>query len=167
MHRDAGSSSRILDAVEETNRLQKELLVNKLIALWGEDMKGKIVALWGLAFKPQTDDMREAPSIVIVNQLAALGAHLQVYDPIAMDKARRIFQDISFMPEEYEALQDADALLLITERRQFRYPDFARMKSLLKSPLILDGRNQYDPVRMQELGFGYYAIGRPSLPPNS
>lgn len=170
MHRVAGSSSRILDAVEETNRLQKELLVNKLIALWGEDMKGKTVALWGLAFKPQTDDMREAPSIVIVNQLAALGAHLQVYDPIAMDNARRIFQDIpniTFMPDEYAALQDADALLLITEWRQFRYPDFARMKSLLRSPLILDGRNQYDPVRMQELGFGYYAIGRPSLPPNS
>jgi len=164
MHRDNGSSSRILDAVEETNRLQKLVLVNKLVSIWGDNMDGKTVAIWGLAFKPQTDDMREAPAIVIANALMRMGARLQAYDPVAMDNARSVFGVrglLSFMQDEYSALQGADAMLLVTEWHQFRYPDFDRMKSLMKHPLILDGRNQYEPKAMKELGFEYYAIGRP------
>lgn len=166
MHREKGSSSRILDAVEETNRQQKTVLVNKLVSLWGTDMRGKTVALWGLAFKPQTDDMREAPSIVIATALMELGARVQAFDPVAMDNARTIFtgsENISFASDEYSAVSGADAMLLVTEWHQFRYPDFDRMRSLMLAPLILDGRNQYEPKTMKELGFEYYAIGRPKL----
>lgn len=163
MHRDYGSSSRILQAVEETNRQQKSILVEKLTELWGLDMSGKKIALWGLAFKPQTDDIREAPSIVMAKRLLKMGARLQAYDPVAMDNARQKFSpedEIVFVPDEYSALENADAMLLITEWHQFRFPDFERIKSLMRSPLILDGRNQYEPKNMMELGFRYYAVGR-------
>jgi len=166
MHRENGSISSILDAVEDTNRRQKMVLVEKLISLWGDDMSGKTVALWGLAFKPQTDDMREAPAIVIARALIERGARVQAFDPVAMIVAAEVFRGlerIDLMPDEYTAVKDTDAMLLVTEWHQFRYPDFERVKSLMKHPLILDGRNQYEPRSMKALGFDYYAIGRPRL----
>ena len=156
--------SRILKAVEDVNKDQKEVLIHKVKTHFGDDLKGKTFAIWGLAFKPQTDDMREAPSIVIINALLRAGAKIQAYDPVAMDEARRIFGDtagLTLCSSEYEALPNADAMLLITEWRQFRYPDFNRIKALLKNPVIFDGRNQYEPDSVREMGFSYYAIGRP------
>lgn len=168
MHSDAGTSARIVQAVEETNQKQKHVLVDKLVQLWGEDMSGKKVAIWGLAFKPQTDDMREAPSIVIINALLAMGAQIQAYDPIAIPTARKLFADtdnIIFTESEYAALEGADAMLLITEWHIFRNPDWQRMKELMNNSLILDGRNQYEPNTMRELGIEYHCIGRqPAYP---
>jgi len=165
MHSDAGTSARIIQAVEETNQNQKHVLVDKLVKLWGDDMSGRKIAIWGLAFKPQTDDMREAPSIVIINELLAMGAQIQAYDPIAIPTAKKIFADtenITFMESEYAALEDADAMLLITEWHIFRNPDWLRLITLMKSPLILDWRNQYEPRILQEMGIEYHSIGRPT-----
>jgi len=156
--------SRILQAVEEVNKDQKRLLVQKVIKHFGNDLAGKTFAIWGLAFKPQTDDMREAPSIVIINALLELGARVKAYDPVTMHEAGRIFGDtpgIFLCNDEYEALKDADGMLLITEWRQFRYPDFNRMKELMSQPVVFDGRNQYDPQSLRGIGFSYYGIGRP------
>ncbi len=158
-----GYNSHILKAVEEVNAMQKMVLVEKLVAHYGSDLSGKCFAIWGLAFKPQTDDMREAPAIVIINALIKLGAKVRIYDPVAMDEARKIFGNnpaITFCENEYNAVENTDAMLLITEWHQFRYPDFARLKELMRTPVILDGRNQYDPKAVKELGFSYYAIGR-------
>lgn len=158
-----GYDSHILKAVEEVNAMQKLVLVEKLVAHYGSDLSGKCFAIWGLAFKPQTDDMREAPAIVIINALIKLGAKVRVYDPVAMDEARKIFGNnpaITFCENEYNAVENTDAMLLITEWHQFRYPDFARLKELMRTPVILDGRNQYDSKAVKELGFSYYAIGR-------
>lgn len=163
MHSDAGTSARIIQAVEETNQNQKTVLVDKLVKLWGDDLSGKKIAVWGLAFKPQTDDMREAPATVIINALLGMGATIQAYDPIAIPTAKKVFAnmaDISFMESEYAALEGADAMLLVTEWHIFRNPDWQKMKALMKRPLILDGRNQYDPRVMRELGIEYYSIGR-------
>jgi UDPglucose 6-dehydrogenase len=156
--------SRILKAVEAVNQDQKHLLVQKLISHFGQNLKGKTFAVWGLAFKPQTDDMREAPAIVIIRALIAAGAKIRAFDPVAMQEAKRIFgnlEGLSLCGDEYEALKGADAMLLITEWRQFRYPDFKRIKAELKEAVIFDGRNQYDPKALRELGFTYYGIGRP------
>lgn len=164
MHKQAGTSARIIQAVEETNRLQKWVLLDKLQKIWGDDFAGKTVAIWGLAFKPQTDDMREAPSAVIIDALLERGAYIQAFDPVAIPTAEKIYQDesrIRFTKDEYEALEGADVMLLITEWHIFRYPDWERVMELLRHPLILDGRNQYEPKPMQELGFEYHAIGRP------
>jgi UDPglucose 6-dehydrogenase len=163
MHSDAGTSARIIQAVEETNQNQKTVLVDKLVKLWGDDLSNKKIAIWGLAFKPQTDDMREAPATVIINALLGMGATIQAYDPIAIPTAKKVFAnmaDISFMESEYAALEGADAMLLVTEWHIFRNPDWQKMKALMKRPLILDGRNQYDPRVMRELGIEYYSIGR-------
>lgn len=163
MHSDAGTSARIIQAVEETNQSQKMVLVDKLVKLWGEDMSGKTIAIWGLAFKPQTDDMREAPATVIINALLGMGATIQAYDPIAIPTAKKVFantDNITFVESEYDALEGADAMLLVTEWHIFRLPDWQKMKSLMKQPLILDGRNQYEPQTMRELGFEYHSIGR-------
>ena len=163
MGANVGYDSRILKAVENVNQDQKLLLVEKLKAHFGDALQGRTFAVWGLAFKPQTDDMREAPSIVIINALIAAGARVQAYDPIATSEAKRIFGEnpaLCLMNDEYQALENADALLLITEWRQFRYPNFVRMKELMKHPVLFDGRNQYDPKQLQELGFTYYGIGR-------
>jgi UDPglucose 6-dehydrogenase len=164
MSTEVSCDSRILQAVEEVNKDQKRLLVQKVIKHFGTDLAGKTFAIWGLAFKPQTDDMREAPSIVIINALLELGARVKAYDPVAMHEAGRIFGDtpgISLCNDEYEALKDADGMLLITEWRQFRYPDFKRIKGEMKEPVIFDGRNQYDPQALRDMGFSYYGIGRP------
>ncbi len=154
---------KVLNAVETVNDRQKHLLAEKVQAHFGQDLKGITLALWGLAFKPQTDDMREAPSIVIIEDLIARGAQINAYDPVAMQEARRIFGDrteIKYFDNEYDALSGADALLLVTEWHQFRYPDFPRIKALLKQAIIFDGRNQYNPAQVRELGFTYYSIGR-------
>lgn len=155
--------NRILKAVEAVNQDQKLVLVEKLLQHFKGDIAGKRFALWGLAFKPQTDDMREAPSIVIIDALTKLGAKVQAYDPIATEEARRILGDnpaLSLCEDEYSALENCHGLLLVTEWRQFRYPDFKRIKEALLEPVIFDGRNQYDPQRVREMGFSYYGIGR-------
>ncbi|MCK9308796.1 MAG: UDP-glucose/GDP-mannose dehydrogenase family protein [Candidatus Cloacimonetes bacterium] len=160
-----GYDSLILKAVEEVNARQKMILVQKVQKHFGTNLSGKCFAIWGLAFKPQTDDMREAPSVVIINELIALGATIKAYDPVAMNEAARIFNNnpkVILCDSEYQALENADALLLITEWHQFRYPDFTKIADLLKSKVIFDGRNLYNPSIVRELGFSYYAIGRPS-----
>ena len=164
---------KLIQAVEEVNELQKKVVIHKILEFYSSDtakkqdadhspVKGKTFAIWGLAFKPQTDDMREAPSRVIIEQLLALGAKIQAYDPEAMKEARKIFGDkIGYAKNNYEALKDADALILVTEWNEFWNPDFKKMKDLLKDPVIFDGRNQYSRREMRELGFDYVGVGRP------
>jgi UDPglucose 6-dehydrogenase len=157
---DAGYDFRILHAVEEVNQRQKSRLVEKMQAHFG-DLTGKTVALWGLAFKPRTDDMREAPAITIVEKLLSMGASVRAYDPEANQTARRVFGDrITYCQHSYEALEGADALAVVTEWNEFREPDFKKMKQLLKSPVVFDGRNIYSPEAMRGLGFQYFSIGR-------
>ena len=153
----------VLKAVEEANERQKTVLVDKVVARFGEDLSGRTVAIWGLAFKPNTDDMREAPSRVIVAELARRGAKLQAYDPVAMPEAQRVMEGtpgLSFAKNQQQALQGADALLVVTEWKEFRNPDFDAMKAALKQPLVFDGRNIYDPALMQMAGIEYHGIGR-------
>lgn len=162
----------LLEAIEEVNNRQKHLLVEKVLQHFQVDrndpqgLSGKLFAVWGLSFKPQTDDMREAPSIVTIDRLLQSGAKICAYDPEAAREARKIFQDrIAYAGDNYAALRGADALLLLTEWNVFRNPDFGRMKRLLKEPVIFDGRNQYSPSEMKTLGFRYFGIGRPSSVP--
>jgi len=158
---DKGYEFRILKAVESVNERQKGRLVEKMAAHFGS-LKGKSIALWGLAFKPRTDDMREAPAITIVEKLIAAGAKVQAFDPEAMKVAKGLFGSrITLVDKSYEALKGADALAIVTEWNEFREPDFGKMRKLLKSPVIFDGRNIYRPEVMREQGFTYYAIGKP------
>jgi UDPglucose 6-dehydrogenase len=155
-----GYDFKILHAVEAVNAAQKALLVRKMQAHFG-DLKGRTIALWGLAFKPRTDDMREAPAITIVERLLEMGAAVRAYDPEAVETARRIFGDrITYCGHSYEALAGADALAVLTEWNEFREPDFKKMKQHLKSPVVFDGRNIYSPEQMRTLGFEYFSIGR-------
>jgi UDPglucose 6-dehydrogenase len=157
---DEGYDFRILRAVEAVNDDQKLRLVCKMQAHF-PDLKGRTLALWGLAFKPRTDDMREAPAIAIIERLLELGAAVRAYDPEAGQTARRLFGDrITLCEKSYEALADADALAVVTEWNEFREPDFQRMRELLRSPVIFDGRNLYSPEQMRTLGFTYFSIGR-------
>lgn len=159
---DAGIKLKVLTAVEEANDDQKHILTAKLKARFG-DLKGKHFALWGLAFKPNTDDMREAPSREIIADLFAAGATVTAYDPVAMHEASRIFGDdsrLSYANAPMEALDEADALLIVTEWKEFRSPDFDAIKARLKNPLIIDGRNLYDPKFVRAMGIEYLAIGR-------
>ena len=159
----AGFDLKLLKAVEEVNDLQKFVLPKKVKKQFGEDLKGKHFALWGLAFKPNTDDMREASSRILINELIKAGASITAYDPVAMDEGKRIFKDekhLTFSDTQDEALKNADALIIVTEWTEFRSPDFALIKSSLKSPMIFDGRNLYDPKAVRALGFNYYPIGR-------
>jgi len=159
---DAGIELKVLRAVEEANDAQKHILAAKLKDRFG-DLAGKHFALWGLAFKPNTDDMREAPSRALIADLFAAGATLTAYDPAAMPEAQRIFGDdsrLKFAKNPMEALDSADALLIVTEWKEFRSPDFDAIKNLLKSPLIFDGRNLYDPGFVRGMGIEYFAIGR-------
>ncbi len=154
---------QILKAVEEVNAEQKLVLVKKVQKHFGDNLAGKKFALWGLSFKPQTDDMREAPSLVIIEALTKAGAEINVFDPVAIDEAKKklaSYTNINYFDDSYDALTDCDALLLVTEWHQFRYPDFERIKSLLKKAIVFDGRNQYDPLKMKKSGFIYYSIGR-------
>jgi len=151
----------LLNAVEDVNEAQKRRLVEKVVGEFGEDLHGRRFAIWGLAFKPRTDDMREAPSLTIVNGLLGRGAAVAVHDPEALAEARRHFGDtVTYHRTNYEALQDADAVLIVTEWNEFRRPDFARMKQLMRRPVVFDGRNIYEPEVMREHGFTYFPVGR-------
>ena len=159
----AGFDLKLLKAVEEVNDLQKFVLPKKIKKQFGESLKGKHFALWGLAFKPNTDDMREASSRVLIDELIKVGATITAYDPVAIDEGKRIFKDeknITFADTQDEALKNADALIIVTEWTEFRSPDFALIKASLKSPMIFDGRNLYDPKAVRALGFNYFPIGR-------
>ena len=160
-----GFPASILNAVEEVNKNQRMLFLEKITKHMGENLKGRVIAVWGLSFKPQTDDMREAPAIDIINSLRKRGARIKAYDPIATEVAKKILGDenIEYLSHNYEAVKGADALLLLTEWHHFRRPDFEKMKSLMKEPVIFDGRNQYEPVKMKGMGFVYYSIGRRTL----
>jgi UDPglucose 6-dehydrogenase len=152
---------KILKAVDAVNEFQKRVIVKKVESHFGNSLKGKTVAVWGLAFKPKTDDMREAPAIPIIDALLAKGARVQAYDPEAMKVARGIFgSKIAYSTKNYDALKGADALVVVTEWQEFREPDFARMKKLMRSPVIFDGRNIYHREQMKTLGFTYFSIGR-------
>lgn len=166
-----GQTPRILAAVEAVNRAQKRVLVQKIVAHYGDDLAGLTFALWGLAFKPNTDDMRAAPSRVVIKELLARGARIQAFDPVAMEEARRaIYADLAgkntgagrirFMSDQTAALQGADALVVVTEWKSFRSPDFAAIAAALREPVIFDGRNLYEPAELSQAGFTYYAIGR-------
>lgn len=156
-----GHSLEVLKAVESVNYRQKSVLVEKIKAHFGENLKGKQFGLWGLSFKPKTDDMREAPSLVIIEQLKALGANIRAYDPVAMEETQRILGDkIEYAKDEYDAIIEADALIVVTEWSEFRMPNFRILEKLMNEKLVFDGRNVYDPEEMGELGFTYYSIGR-------
>ena len=159
----AGFDLKLLKAVEEVNDLQKYVLPKKIKKQFGDNLKGKHFALWGLAFKPNTDDMREASSRVLIHELIKAGATITAYDPVAMIEAKRIFKDekhLSFVDTQDDALKNADALIIVTEWTEFRSPDFALIKASLKAPYIFDGRNLYDPKAIRLLGFEYFPIGR-------
>jgi UDPglucose 6-dehydrogenase len=159
---EVGYDASILAAVENVNNRQKQVLFNKIKAHFG-DLRGKTVAIWGLAFKPNTDDMREAASRVLMESLWTAGAKVRAFDPVAMPECRRIYgerADLTLCKTSPEALQGADALAIVTEWREFRSPDFEHLKSVLRTPVIFDGRNLYDPEQMAQAGFSYYAIGR-------
>jgi UDPglucose 6-dehydrogenase len=161
--KDYGYEPKILDAVEAVNYAQKKVISTKVIQHFGTNLEGKTFAVWGLAFKPETDDMREASSITIINELTALGAKIVAYDPKARHEAEHYYlkdnPNIEYKDAKYDVLKNADALLLITEWQEFRSPDFDEIKQLLKTPIFFDGRNQFDKKRMNELGFEYYQIG--------
>jgi len=159
----AGFDLKLLKAVEEVNDLQKYVLSKKIKKQFGDNLKGKHFALWGLAFKPNTDDMREASSRVLISELINAGATITAYDPVAMDEAKRIFKDekhLSFVDTQDDALKNANALIIVTEWTEFRSPDFSLIKSSLRAPFIFDGRNLYDPKVVRALGFEYFPIGR-------
>ncbi len=159
---EVGYQASILTAVEEVNNRQKLVLFNKIKAFFG-DLKGKTIALWGLAFKPNTDDMREAASRVLMEALWTAGAKVRAYDPVAMPECRRIYgdrADLILCKTSPEAVQGADALAIVTEWQEFRSPDFDYIKSALRTSVIFDGRNLYDPAHMARAGFGYHAVGR-------
>jgi UDPglucose 6-dehydrogenase len=162
----AGINLKLLDAVERVNYAQKHVLTQKIVKRFGEDLAGKKFALWGLAFKPNTDDMREAPSLVLIDDLLARGAKIVAYDPVALDEARHLLGDkpgVRFATGAMDALIDVDALAIVTEWKNFRAPNFAAIKASLKLPIIFDGRNLYEPEAMRLHGFEYYPIGRPQF----
>ncbi|MGE5469028.1 MAG: UDP binding domain-containing protein, partial [Ignavibacteria bacterium] len=156
-------SLRVLNAVEAANEAQKQVLPAKIVKRFGDDLAGKTFALWGLAFKPNTDDMREAPSRVLIDELLRRGARVRAYDPVAMHETQRIYAGetrIAYAASPLEALAGADALAIVTEWKEFRSPDFEAMKATLKHPVVFDGRNLYDPAHPRAAGLEYYAIGR-------
>jgi UDPglucose 6-dehydrogenase len=160
---EAGRPMRVVNAVEEVNESQKHVLADKIRTRFDDNLRGKCIAVWGLAFKANTDDMREAPSLALIDDLVAAGATVRAYDPAAAAEARRIFADsrsVSIVPHANEALEGADALAIVTEWQEFRSPDFAAMKKALRTPAIFDGRNLYDPAALRAQGLEYYPIGR-------
>ena len=173
-----GQPLRILEAVEAANHAQKDVLISKIEQRFGADLTGREFAVWGLAFKPNTDDMREAPSRRLIAALLERGATVRAYDPVAVDEARRVFAldfgadadalaRLHLVETQDIAVTGADALVIVTEWKEFRSPDFTRLKAELKAPVIFDGRNLYEPDAMAELGIDYYAIGRPYVDPQS
>lgn len=163
-----GYRSRLLQAVEDVNNDQKDVLVNKVKGRFGEDLSGRTFAVWGLSFKPDTDDMRQSPAITVIRGLTDAGALVRAYDPKAVEEARNCYLKgntrVTYCDSKYEALKDADALILVTEWKEFRSPDFYEIRKLLRTPVIFDGRNQYDGARLGKYGLDYYQIGvRPVL----
>ncbi len=160
---DVGVNPRIINAIEQVNGEQKKILGKKIIKHFGEDLSDKSFGIWGLSFKPETDDMREATSLVLINELIARGAVVKVYDPKAMEEARKFYfkdtPNLLYAKNKYDALDFCDALVLVTEWKEFRSPDFWEIKGRLKNPIIFDGRNQYSAKRLKEMGFVYYEIG--------
>ena len=155
---------QILKAVERVNESQKELLYHRLFRYFDGKISGRKFAVWGLSFKPETDDMREAPALILIDKLCDAGAHVKVYDPVAMPECkRRIGNKVEYAENIYEAVADVDALLIVTEWKEFRLPDWKTVIRSMKSPVIFDGRNIYDPSEMKELGFAYYSVGRPTV----
>ncbi len=160
---EAGHEPQILDAVEAVNARQKEVLFHKMHAHFAGALRGRSIALWGLAFKPNTDDMREAPAVTLIELLLQAGATVRAYDPVAGSEAQRLFKEragFTLAKSAYEAADGADALAIVTEWQEFRSPDFERLKQILKAPVIFDGRNLYDPGMVARFGLSYYAIGR-------
>ena len=158
-----GYDLQVLKAVEAVNESQKRWALRKIEAQFGSDLSGRTFGVWGLAFKPNTDDMREAPAIVVVNGLLERGAQVRVTDPVALHEARRHFGDrVTYCEQAYEAVDGADALVVCTEWNQFRNPDFDRLRSLLKEPVVIDGRNIYSDSHLPEKGFTYVGVGRPN-----
>ncbi len=156
-----GSPMRILETVDDVNTKQKTVLVDKYLNYFGAEAKNKKIAVWGLSFKPNTDDMREAPSIFIINKLKELGCAINAYDPAALETAKfYIKEEVNYFEDQYEALKGCDALMILTEWNEFRNPDFGVIKSSLKSNVIFDGRNIFEPEKMKEEGFTYFSIGR-------
>jgi UDPglucose 6-dehydrogenase len=157
-----GADASILQAVDDLNERQKHTMLSRLLERLGSDLSGKTVAVWGLAFKPNTDDMREAPSLVTIRGLLDAGARVLAHDPVAVEEAREHYlgDDVEYVSTNYEALDGAEALVIHTEWHPYRRPDFARMKRAMSQPLVFDGRNLWDPAGMAELGFEYYSIGR-------
>jgi len=161
--KEKGKDLSILQAVEEVNTNQKYNFLKKILKHFDDKITDKTFAIWGLSFKPHTDDIREAPAIEIIKELTKKGAKVRAFDPVAMDNARPLFEDdpnVHFADDEYNALEGADAMVLVTEWPQFRKPDWERVKELLAAPVVFDGRNQYDPVQMKKMGFEYFGVGR-------
>ncbi len=161
MGEENGVNLEIVNSVYEVNERQKKVIVEKIKKHFGKDLKDKKIAVWGLSFKPKTDDMREAPSITIINELLKLGTKITAFDPVAIPNAKKIFGNkIKYAKNQYDTLKNADALVLITEWQEFREPDFNYMKTLMRTPVVFDGRNIYNPEKLKRLGFTYYGIGR-------
>jgi UDPglucose 6-dehydrogenase len=161
--RENNCSNWIFEAVEQVNKNQKQYLTHRILNYFNNSVKGKKFALWGLSFKPDTDDIRESPALQILKRLTELGASIVAYDPISMDNVKSSYpanEKVSFADNMYDALENADALILATEWRQFRKPDFDKMKALMNNNVIFDGRNQYDPKDLKKLDFTYFGIGR-------
>ena len=157
-------NAKLITAVEEVNDAQKLVIAQKIVKRFGENLNGFVFGVWGLAFKPDTDDMREAPAIYIIKELVKRGAHIKAYDPKAIPEAKNQYlkdvKNISYVDSKYDALKESDALVLLTEWKEFRSPDFSRIKLLLKNPIIFDGRNQYNTNDLKEIGIKYYQIGK-------
>jgi UDPglucose 6-dehydrogenase len=162
--KDNGVTLQVLTAVEAANDKQKHVLVDKVVKRFGNDLSGRQFAIWGLSFKPNTDDMRDAPSRVVIAELAKRGATIKAYDPVALTEAKRVMEGtkgLTFVDNQTKALEGSDALVIITEWKEFKSPDFDAIKALLKQPVVIDGRNLYDPAFMRTLGIEYMSIGRP------
>lgn len=158
---DNNCGHRLIESADEVNKEQRLIFLNKILKRFGTDLKGKTFAVWGLTFKPKTNDMRMSPAITIINALLEFGATVQAYDPKAYEQANAMWGDrITYAKNSYEALKDADCLLLLTEWNEFRRPDFDKVKSLMKTPIVFDGRNQYEPERMIQRGFEYTCVGK-------
>ena len=159
-----GYTAQLITAVEEVNDAQKLVIAQKIVRRFGEDLRGFTFGIWGLAFKPGTDDMREAPAIYVIKELVSRGARIKAYDPKAIEEAKEHYlkgvQNITYVASKYDVLRDSDALVLLTEWKEFRSPDFEEIKTQLKTPVIFDGRNQYNAFNLEEKGFEYFQIGR-------
>lgn len=166
--RQYGVQPRVLEAVHEVNEQQKTVMVAKIEQHFQDQLQGRVIAVWGLSFKPGTDDIREAPSLVLIERLLARGAKLRVYDPEAIANVRQLFgPQLTYCARRDDAIDGADALAIMTEWKQFIHPDFEQIKARMRTPVVFDGRNIYQPQRMREAGFTYYSIGRPSAEPKA